>query len=206
MGFSCRFILVSSSCNPVCAPACIPVCTHRFAHRVYSCHCGAYFCYFHLNILKKLSTWGCAYRILLCMPSIKSLSRKFLLTGTILWLWLPPVPLACNSAGGFIALGSYTAATAVTGAEPTQSAQESPQRKSSLPEPTPEPTTPAQKMERIAQNALLQEGARQPVRLAPFSTSADAADMLVQHQGWRSCTPQVRSGRGGPGVYEHWWW
>ena len=60
------------------------------------------------------------------MPSIKSPIAKVSLTGTILAV-VAAGSFGMYSAGGFTAPGS-TAATAATGAEPTQSAQESPSR------------------------------------------------------------------------------
>ena len=58
------------------------------------------------------------------MPSIKSPIAKVSLTGTILAV-VAAGSFGVYSAGGFIAPGG-TAATAAAGAEPTQSAQESP--------------------------------------------------------------------------------
>lgn len=185
------------SCVPSCAPVCAPSLILVTAVHI--------FCYFHLNIPQKLSTWGCAYRILLCMPSIKSPIAKVSLTGTILAV-VATGSFGVYSAGGFTAPGS-TAATAATGAEPTQSAQESPSESPS-PEPTPEPTTPAQKMERTAQNAFGKEGAQATGEIqAPFSTSADAADMLVQQfkGGVVMYTPKYGPVAVESGVYEHWW-
>ena len=189
------------SCAPSCTPVCTPVCTPSLI-LVTAVHI---FCYFHLNIPQKLSTWGCAYRILLCMPSIKSPIAKVSLTGTILAV-VAAGSFGVYSAGGFTAPGG-TAATAATGAEPTQSAKESPSESPS-PEPTPEPTTPAQKMERTAQNAFGKEGAQATGEIqAPFPTSADAADMLVQQfkGGVVMYTPKYGPVAVESGVYEHWW-
>ena len=112
------------------------------------------------------------------MPSIKSPIAKVSLAGTIVAV-VAAGSFGVYSAGGFNAPGS-TAATAAASAEPTQSVQESPSESPS-PEPTPEPTTPAQKMERTAQNAFGKDGAQATSEVqAPFSASADAADMLVQ--------------------------
>ena len=94
------------SCVPSCAPVCAPGLILVSAVHI--------FCYFHLNIRQKLSTWGCAYRILLCMPSIKSPIAKVSLTGTILAV-VATGSSGVYSAGGFTAPGS-TAATAATGA------------------------------------------------------------------------------------------
>ena len=139
------------------------------------------------------------------MPSIKSPIAKVSLTGTILAV-VAAGSFGVYSAGGFTVPGG-TAATAAAGAEPTQSAQESPSE-SPTPEPTPEPTTPAQKMERTAQNAFGKEGAQATGEIqAPFPTSADAADMLVQQfkGGVVMYTPKYGPVAVESGVYEHWW-
>ena len=70
------------------------------------------------------------------------------------------------------------------------------------------PTTPAQKMERTAQTAFGTEGAQAAGEIqAPFSTSADAADMLVQQfkGGVVMYTPKYGPVAVETGVYTHWW-
>ena len=187
-----------------CAPRCAPVYTSVYTQSLNIVTAVHIFGRFHLNIPQKLSTWGCAYRILLCMPSIKSPIAKVSLTGAVLAV-VAAGSFGVYSAGGFNAPGST--ATAAASAEPTQSALESPSESPS-PEPTPEPTTPAQKIERTAQNAFGKEGAQATGEIqAPFSTSADAADMLVQQfkGGVVMYTPKYGPVAVESGVYEHWW-
>ena len=139
------------------------------------------------------------------MPSIKSPIAKVSLTGAVLAV-VATGSFGMYSAGGFNAPGS-TAAAATASAVPTQSALESPSESPS-PEPTPEPTTPAQKIERTAQNAFGKEGAQATGEIqAPFSTSADAADMLVQQfkGGVVMYTPKYGPVAVESGVYAHWW-